>query len=105
MLDAEHRAAFVIGEQAEGFRVVCLREDIDDRQIVGAKIDGGTPIRAPRGDDQTVNLLPEQLVEVLTLARRVVGRVAHEDRDAVVGELSFERFENRQREASEAVVG
>ena len=104
MLDAEHGAAFVVGEQAEGFRVVCLREDIDNRQIVGAKIDRGTSIRAPRSDDQTVNLLPEQLVEVLTLARRVVGRVAHKDRDAVVRELSFERFDNRQRKASETVI-
>ena len=40
--------------------------------------------------------LPQQLVEMLPLARRIVGGVAHEDRDAVVGELLLERLDDRE---------
>src|SRR5215831_15509374 len=94
MLNAEHGTPFVVGKQAKGVGMIRLREDIDHWQIVDTEIDGRPPVRTPRRDHKTVNLLPEQLVEMLTFARGVVGRVAHEDCDPMVRELPFESFEN-----------
>src|SRR5262249_40493143 len=105
VLDAEHRSSLIVGEQTKGFGVVRLREDINHRQVVSAEIDRWTPVSAPCSDHQAVNLLPEQLVEMLTFARRVVGSVAHEHCDAVVRKLPFEGFENRQRETTKTIVG
>ena len=39
------------------------------------------------------------------LAHGIVGRVAHEDGDAVVGQAPLKRLDDRKREAAEAVVG
>ena len=49
--------------------------------------------------------LPQKLVEMLALARRIVGGVAHEDGDALVGEPLLQRLDDREGEAAEAVVG
>ena len=84
MLDTEYRSALIIGEQAEAFRVVHLRENINDRQIVGAEIDRRTSIRARAVITRPSICSSEQLIEVLAFARWIIRRVAHEDRDTVV---------------------
>ena len=72
-----------------------MRERADRRALVGA----------PRGHHQPVDALAEQLVEMLALARRIVGGVAHEDGDALVGEPLLQRLDDREGEAAETVVG
>ena len=52
-----------------------------------------------------VDALAEQRVDVPRLALRIVGAVAHEDRDAAVGEMLLEPLHDRHREAAEAVAG
>ena len=94
VLDREHRAARVIGQDTQRSRVVHLREDVDHRQIVGAQIDRRTPVHPARSDHQPVDLFAQQLVETLLLARRVVGGVAHENRDTQISELTLERFDD-----------
>ena len=42
---------------------------------------------------------------MLALARRIVGGVAHEDGDALVGEPLLQRLDDREGEAAETVVG
>ena len=39
------------------------------------------------------------------LAHGIVGGVAHEDGDAVIGQAPLERLDDRKREAAEAVIG
>ena len=46
----------------------------------------GPAVGAARGDDEAVDALAEQLLDMLALALRIVGGVAHEDGDAAVGE-------------------
>ena len=72
-------------------RIVALREDIDHRQVVLAEIDGRAAVDAACGDHQAINPLAEQLIEVLALTHRVVGRVAHEQPDATIRELKLSK--------------
>ena len=62
-----------------------------------------SPVGAPGGDDDAVHALAEQRFDVLRLALRVVGGVAHEDRHATVGQALFEPLHDRHGEAAEAV--
>ena len=39
------------------------------------------------------------------LSHGIVGGVAHEDGDAVIGQAPLERLDDRKREAAKAVVG
>ena len=103
--DGELGPALVVGEEAERVGVVGLAEDVDDGEAVGEGADGGALVGAAGGDDEAVDALAEELVEVLALARGVVGGVAHEDGDAGVGEALLQRLDDRDGEAAEAVVG
>ena len=47
----------------------------------------------------------KQLLDVAALARAIVGRVAHEDGDAVVEQPALQRLDDRKGEPAEAVVG
>jgi hypothetical protein len=72
---------------------------------VGERPDRHTLVGATRGDHQAVHPLAQQLVEMLALACGIVGRVAHEDGDALVGQPLFQRLDDRKGEPPEAVVG
>ena len=93
------------GSRRERVGIVGLGEDVDDRQAVGERPDRRALVGAARGHHQPVDALAQQLVEMLALARRIVGGVAHEDGDALVGEPLLERLDDREGEAAETVVG
>ena len=48
MLDGEHGAALVVGQEAERVRIVGLGEDVDDRQPMGERADRRALVGAPR---------------------------------------------------------
>ena len=66
---------------------------------------GRLAVGAAGGDHDAVDALAEQLLDVALLALRIVGGVAHEDRDALVGEALLEPFHDRHGEAAEGVGG
>ena len=68
MPDRKPRAAFVVGEKAKRVRVVDPREHIDDRQAAPGPLDRLAPVGAPRGDDEAVDALAQQLIDVTALA-------------------------------------
>ena len=105
MLHRQGRAAFVVRQQAKRVGIVGLGEHVDHRQAVGERSDRRALVGAPRRDHQTVDALAEKLVEMLALARRIVGGVAHEDGDALVGQALLQRLDDREGEAAETVVG
>ena len=96
MLDRQPRAALVVGQQAKRVRVVGLREDIDDRQAARRRLDRRAPVGAPGGDDEAVDALAEQLLDMLALALRIVGGVAHEDAMPLVGERAPRALDDRE---------
>ena len=104
MLDREHRPALVVRQQAERAGIVGVGEDVDHGQPVGEGADRRPGVGAAGGHHQPVDALAQQLVEVLALAGRVVGGVAHEDGDALVGQPLLQRLDDRDGEAAEAVV-
>ena len=85
MLGRERGAALVVGHEAEGVRLVRLRIDVEDRNIRAVHLEPPPRVGAPAGDDDAVDALAEQRLDVPRLALRIVGAVAHEDRDAAVG--------------------
>ena len=103
MADSELRAAFVVRKQAEGVRVLDPAENIDHREAGRCGFDRLAPVDAPRGYDESVDPLAEQLIDVPPLARRIVGGVAYEDRDAVIGQAPLDRRDDREAEPAEAV--
>ena len=105
VLDREHGAAFIVRQKAERVGIVGLGEDVDDRQAMRERADRQALVGAPRAHHQPVDALAHELVEMLALARRIVGGVAHEDGDALIGKPLLERLDDRQREAAETVVG
>ena len=104
VLDREHRPALVVRQQAERAGIVGVGEDVDHGQPVGERADRRPGVGAAGGHHQPVDALAQQLVEVLALAGRVVGGVAHEDGDALVGQPLLQRLDDRDGEAAEAVV-
>ena len=102
---AKDRAALVVRQQRQRLRIVRLGEDVDHRQAVGEGADRHALVGAAGGDHQAIHPLAQQLVEMLALARRIVGRVAHEDGDALVGQPLLQRLDDRKSEPAETVVG
>ena len=106
MLDGQPRAALVVGDQRQRAVVVGLAcRHRSTGRPGGQRADRRPLVGAAAGDHEAIDALAEQLVDMLPLARRIVGGVAHEDRDALVGELLLERLDDRQREPAEGVVG
>ena len=105
MADRKPRAALVVRQEAKRVGVLDLREHIDHRQAARGRLDRRAPVGPPRGDDEAVDALAEQLIDMPALAHGIVGGVAHEDGDAVIGQAPLERLDDRKREAAEAVVG
>ena len=105
MADRKPRAALVVRQEAKRVGVLDLREHIDHRQAARGRLDRSAPVGPPRGDHETVNALAQELIDVAALAHGIVGGVAHEDGDAVIGQAPLERLDDRKREAAEAVIG
>jgi hypothetical protein len=101
--DRELRAAFVVGQQAKRVRIVDIGEHVDDGEAARGRDDRRALVGAPRGDDQSVDPLAEQLFDVPALAQRIVGRVAHEDGDAAIEQAPLERLDDRKGETAETV--
>ena len=102
--DRELRAALVVGQQAERVGILDPRKHIDHRQAASRRLDRLAPVGAARRDDEAVDALAEQLLDVAALALGIVGGVAHEDRDAVIGQAPLHRLDDRKAEAAETVV-
>ena len=66
---------------------------------------GGALVGAAGGDHEAVDALAQQLVEMLALARRIVGGVAHEDARCGCRRGAPPGLDDRHGEAAEAVVG
>ena len=62
-------------------------------------------IGATAGDDDTVDAFAEERVDMPGLALRIVGAVAHEDRDAGVRKMLLQPLHDRDRETAEVVAG
>ena len=103
MTDGQSCATLVVGQQAKRVRIVDMGEHIDDRQAAHGGDDRRALVDAPRGDDQSVDPLAEQLFDVPALAQRIVGRVAHEDGDAAIEQAPLERLDDRKGETAETV--
>ena len=101
--DRELRAALVVRQQAEGLGVLDAAEHVDDRQARRRGLDRFAPVDAARGHDEAVDPLAEQLIDVPPLARRIVGGVAHEDRDALIEQPPLDRRDDRKAEPAETV--
>ncbi len=99
----ERRAAFVVRQQAIGLRIVGLREDVDHRNLAARQLELGPPVGAPGGHNDPVDALADQRFDMVRLAVRVVGGVAHEDRHAAVGQALLQPLHDRHGETAEAV--
>ena len=93
------------GSRHKRLGILDAREHVDDGQGPHERVDRGARVGAPRGDDEAIDALAHELVDVPALALRIVRRVAHEDRDAVIEQAPLQRRDNRKGEAAEAVVG
>ena len=105
MADRKPRAALVVRQEAERVGVLDLREHIDHRQAARGRLDRRALIGPSRGDHEPINALAQELSNVVPLARGIVGRVAHEDGDAIIEQASLQRLDDRKREPAEAVIG
>ena len=105
MVDGEHGAALVVGDEAASVGVVALREDIEQGDARGGYPEPRAPVGAAGGDDDAVDPLGEERLDVLRLALGIVGGVAHEDGDAAVGQALLEPLHDRDGEAAEGVGG
>ncbi len=105
MADRKRRAPLVVRQEAQCVRILDPRKDVDHRQPASRGLDRLALVGAARGDDEAIDALAKQLIDVPALPHRVVGRIAHEDRDAVVGESPLQSRDDRKGEAAEAVVG
>ena len=105
MLDRQPRPLLVVGHEAGRLGIVGLRIDVETRDAEVRHVGRRPPVGAARGDHQPVDPLAQELLEMLPLALRIVGGVAHEHGDALVGEARLEPLHDRQGEAAEAVGG
>ncbi len=91
MSDRKRRSALVVRKKAKRVRVVDPGEGVDHRQAPRRRLDRLSAIGAPRGDDEFVDALSQQLIDVAPLARRIVSGVAHEDGDPAIEQASLDR--------------
>ena len=105
MGNGQHGAAFVVGKQRERSGVVCLREDVDDRQAMCERADRSALVCAARCHHESVDAFSQQLVEMLALAFGIISGVAHEHRYAGFGQPLLESFDDRKGEPTETVIG
>ena len=105
VLHGQDRTALVVWNQGQRVGVVRLRKDVNHREPMDRRADGGAPVGTSCRDHEAVDALAEKLVQMLALARGIVGGIAHENRDPLVGQTFLERLDDREGEPSEAVVG
>ena len=79
MVGRQLGALGVVRDEAQGVRVICAGEGIDDGQPGTADIDWRTKIDAAAHDDNAINLLGQEGSNDLALAFRVIANVAEED--------------------------
>src|SRR5262249_31098321 len=79
MLASQSRTAQVIRQQAKSVWISDLGKRIEQRHAHPPKVKRCSQIRPAPGDNDAVDLLGEQAIHVLALARRVVGSGAQED--------------------------
>ena len=84
--DRKSGAALVIRQEAERIRVLDLREHVDHRQPTRGGFDRRASVGPPRGEDKAIDPFAEELIDMAPLARGIVGRVAHEDGNALIEE-------------------
>ena len=101
--DGEDCPAFVVRHDAKSLRILDARENIDDREARRDGLDRFAPVDAPGGDHETIDALAEQLVDMAPLARRIVGGVAHEDRNAVIEHAPLDCGDDWKAEPAKAV--
>ena len=91
MAGSNPRAALIVRQEAKRVGVLDLREHIDHWQAERGWFDRSAPVGPPRGDHETVDALAQELIDVAALTHRIVGGVAHEHGDAMIGQAPLEQ--------------
>jgi hypothetical protein len=88
-----------------GERVIGLRKSIDHRHPGRSHVEHTAGIDATGGDHDSVDPLLKERLDVQHLPFRIVCGIAHEDRDAAVGEVLLQPLHDGDAKAAEIVVG